>query len=321
MKSIKLNALAAAVMALAFVSCSSDEDALDPGVNSSANEARFSASINAPASRAANASWENGDEIGISGISGDVTYTNVRYFTANADGNFAPENEADKIYYQTDEEVTFTGYYPWNDLSGGNTIAADTWGQRDQKDFDFLWAQASGSKANPDVSFVFAHKMAKVVLTIKKGNDVSFDEVKAALLSLDGFKHEGSFNVTTGTTTTSDVTTVMWQFAGNTENEAYNAPKSEDATAQTVTYTMIFFPQVFASPLPFSAELAGKQTFKANLDFTAANKTKDDTAAKNEWVAGRQYNLGIVLNKTDLTVTGCTITDWVEVNGGDINAK
>ena len=319
MKAVKLNALAAAVMALALASCNNEEFVPDTG--QSTGEARFSASIDAPATRAYNQVWEANDEIGISGKSGDVTYNNVRYFTANADGNFAPENEADKIYYQTDEEVTFTGYYPWNDLSGGNTIAADTWGQRDQKDFDFLWAQASGKKAEPDVKFSFAHKMAKVVLTIKKGNDVSFDEVKAALLSLEGFKHEGSFNVTTGTTTTSDVTTVMWQFAGNTENEAYNAPKSEDATARTVTYTMIFFPQVFASPLPFSAELAGKQTFKANLDFTAANKTKDDTAAKNEWVAGRQYNLGIVLNKTDLTVTGCTITDWVEVSGGDINAK
>lgn len=112
----------------------------------------------------------------------------------------------------------------------------------------------------------------------------------------------------------------MWQFAGNTVDVAYNAPKSENATDETVAYTMIFFPQEFSAPLPFSAELAGKQTFKASLDFTNANKVID-TAAKNEWVAGRQYNLGIVLNKTGIDVTGCEIKPWEEVNGGNIDAK
>lgn len=319
MNKVKFNLIAAAVMTLALTSCNNEE--FVPNTGQSTGEARFSASIDAPATRAYNQEWGTNDEIGISGTSGDVTYTNVRYFTANADGNFAPKNGADKIYYQTDAEVTFTGYYPWNNLTGGNTISADTWGQADQKSFDFLWAQASGKKANPEVKFSFTHKMAKVVLTIKKGKDVSFDEVKAALLSLEGFKHQGSFDITTGKTTTLDATTVMWQFAGNTVDVAYNAPKTEDATAQTISYTMIFFPQEFSAPLPFSAELADKQTFKANLDFTKANKVIDNDAAKNEWVAGRQYNLGIVLNKTGIDVTGCEIKPWEEVNGGDASAK
>lgn len=319
MNKVKFNLIATAVLTFALASCSNEEFVPDTG--QSTGEARFSASIDAPATRAYNQVWETSDEIGISGTTGDVTYTNVCYYTKDANGNFEPKNEADRIYYQTDAEVTFTGYYPWNNLTGGNTISADTWGQADQKSFDFLWAQASGKKANPEVKFSFTHKMAKVVLTIKKGNDISFDEVKAALLSLEGFKHQGSFDVTTGKTTTSDATTAMWQFAGNTADVAYNAPKTEDATAQTISYTMIFFPQEFAAPLPFSAELADKQTFKANLDFTKANKVIDNDAAKNEWMAGRQYNLGIVLNKTGITVTGCEIKPWVEVNGDDINAQ
>ena len=319
MNKVQFNLIAATVMVFALAGCNNDEFTTDAG--NGKGEARFSAAIDAPATRAYNQEWDANDEIGISGTTGDVTYTNVRYFTAAADGNFAPKDESEKIYYQTDGEVTFTAYYPWNDMTDGNTIAADTWGQSDQKSFDFLWAQARGKKAEPDVKFSFAHKMAKVVLTIKKGNDVSFGEVKAAVLSLEGFKHEGSFDVTTGTTTTSDATTVMWQFAGNTENKAYNAPMTENATDETISYTMLFFPQEFASPLPFSAELADKQTFKADLDFTKANKVIDNEAAKNEWVAGRQYNLGIVLNKTDIKVTGCEIKPWEEVNGGDINAK
>lgn len=319
MNKVKFNLIATAVLTCALASCNNEDVA--PNTAQNTGEARFSASIDAPATRAYNQVWEANDEMGISGTSGDVTYTNVRYFTANADGNFAPKNEADKIYYQTDGVVNFTAYYPWTNLAGGNTIAADTWRQSGQKGFDFLWAQATGKKAMPEVNFAFAHKMAKVVLTIKKGTDVSFDEVKNAVLSMEGFKHNGTFDVTTGLTKASDATTTMWQFAGNTADVAYNAPKSENATDETISYTMIFFPQVFTAPLPFSAELVGQQTLKANLDFTAANRVKDDAAAKNEWVAGRQYNLGIVLNKTNITVTGCEIKPWVEVNGGDINAQ
>lgn len=319
MNKVQFKLIAAAVLTFALAGCNNEEFVPDTG--QSTGEARFSASIDAPATRAYNQEWDANDEIGISGTSGDVAYTNVRYFTANADGNFAPKNEADKIYYQTDAEVTFTGYYPWNNLTGGNTISADTWGQADQNSFDFLWAQAPGKKAKPEVKFTFAHKMAKVVLTIKKGADVSFDEVKAAVLSLEGFKHEGTFDVTTGNTTTTDVATVMWTFAGNTDNLIYNAPMTENATDETISYTMIFFPQEFTAPLPFSAELADKQTFKADLDFTEANKVIDKDAAKNEWKAGRQYNLGIVLNKTDIKVTGCEIKPWEEVDGEDTSAE
>ncbi|MGN0299758.1 MAG: fimbrillin family protein [Lachnospiraceae bacterium] len=73
-------------------------------------------------------------------------------------------------------------------------MSADTRVQSGQKAFDFLWAQATGSKANPNVAFTFAHKMAKVVITVKKGADVSFEEVKTVKLSLNGFLHDFNTN-------------------------------------------------------------------------------------------------------------------------------
>lgn len=163
--------------------------------------------------------------------------------------------------------------------------------------------------------------MAKVVLTIKCGADVSYEEVKDAVLTLDGFKHQGSFNVTTGTAEATGNESVMWLFAGNAEADVKNnAPFSNDDEKQTVSYTLIFFPQTFDAALPFTAELTGKQSFTAGLDFTGAN-AKVDEVAKNEWVAGRQYNMGVVLNKTGITVEGCTISPWEEVDGGDIDAQ
>lgn len=310
MKNVKCKMIMAATMALMLAACSNEETV--PDRENTQDMAHFSATITGPATRAYNTMWETGDEIGISGKSGEVQYTNVCYFTSERNGNFSPKGE--KIYYQTDEEVTFTAYYPWNDLTGSTTITADTWGQKEQKKFDFLWAQAKGSKEHPDVAFTFAHKMAKVVITVKRGADMNYDEVKAAVLTLDGFKHGGSFNTATGTAEATGAESAMWEFAGNTENAVYNAPFKNDDEKQTVSYTLIFFPQVFDAALPFTAELTDEQSLTADLDFTAANAEIDKSNAKNEWVAGRQYNMGIVLNKTGIKVEGCTIAPWEEVS-------
>lgn len=312
MTNVKSKMIAAAVCTLMLAACNNEETV--PDGETAQGMAHFSATIDGPATRAYDRIWEANDEIGISGKSGEVQYTNVCYFTSGGNGNFSPKDESKKIYFQDNSEVTFTAYYPWNDLKDGTAITADTWQQAEQNKFDFLWAQEKGSKEHPDVAFTFAHKMAKVVLTVKRGADVSYEEVKAAVLTLDGFKHEGSFNVTTGTAEVTGNESVMWEFAGNTENEVYNAPFKYDDEKQTVSYTLIFFPQVFDAALPFTAELTGKQSFTADLNFTSANTEIDKANAKNEWVAGRQYNMGVVLNKTGIKVEGCTIAPWEEVS-------
>ncbi len=309
---------AVALGTLMLTACSNDENF--PGEGTDKSVAQFSATIDEPGTRAVSTSWEANDGIGISGKSGDTEYTNVCYLTTAGDGNFAPKNASETIYYQDDKTVNFTAYWPWNDLQGATTISADTWQQANQKTFDFLWAQAEGSKASNKVSFSFSHKMAELTLTIKCGNDVSFEEVKAAILSLEGFKNNGSFDVVSGNATASGSTSSKWTFAGNTTKTDYNAPSSTSDASETVTYDLIVFPQEFTDALPFHAELEGQQTFSTTLDFTSANATKD-TNAKNEWVAGRRYYMGIILNKTGITVEGCTIKAWQGVQGGDVIAK
>lgn len=321
MKDVRRKIITAAAMTIMLAGCNSEEGL--PTGESVQDMAYFSATIQAPGTRAYDQIWEADDEIGISGTSGDKTYTNVRYFTRDNSGSFNPKDEREKIYFQNDEEVTFTAYYPWNDLQGTTAIAADTREQQIQKTFDFLWAQATGQKKVNDskVQFQFSHKMAKVVLTIKKGSDVNYNEVKAAVLSLGGFKPEGTFSVTDGATAaTGEALSAEWTFAGNpTGND--NAPLEKDDTKETVSYTLLLFPQEFGTTLPFTAELTGSQSFTTNLDFTEANRQKDGTNAKNEWVAGRQYNMGIVLNKTGVVVEGCTIAPWEEVTGNDAIAQ
>lgn len=297
---------------LILASCSSEKER--PAITGGADAPRFSATIGAPQSRAFDTTWENGDAIGISCLTGGKTYTNVAYSTTG-DGNFNVVNPGTEIYYNDNNEVTFTAYYPYT--ANTTSYGADTWNQADQKSFDFLWAQAAGRKAAPNVAFSFAHKMAKVNITVKKGADVSFDEVKSAVLSLEGFKHEGGFNVEDGNAFVTGNASVF-DFA-NATIAAHNAPLKVNESDETVTYTLIFFPQEFTAALPFTATLTGMQSFSAALDFTAANATKD-SEAKNEWIAGRQYNLSVTLNKTSATVNGCTILPWEEVNGGEYDA-
>lgn len=250
--------------------------------------------------RAYDRTWENGDKIGISGTSGDVTYTNVAYETTNGDGNFTIVPGGTTIYYRTTDAVTFTAYYPQTDLAADVvTIPADTREQSAQKSFDFLRAQGTGSKASKNVAFSFAHKMARLVLTIKPGTGVSYEEVKTAKLMLSNYLYKGSFNVTTGTATAKAETPAEYKpFANNDDTgKDYNAPSATDEVKQTVTYSLILFPQNFdtASGMTFEAVLG--QTLSTQLDFTTANRDAQDADPKNELVTGRQYNLSIVLNK------------------------
>ena len=305
-----------------LTACNNDEnDVIDTG----SSQATFTAAIDGQVNtRAFDQTWEAGDAIGISGISGGITYTNVQYITDSdgTSGNFTVGTQGNEIYYQDDNSVTFTAYYPWANLAAdATTITADTRAQASQSDFDFLWSRQTGSKASPNVQFIFAHKMAKLVLTIQKGNDVSYQEVQDAVLSLRGFKYNGTFNVTDGTATaTGDNLTADWTFAGNTTETGYNAPLSKDDAAETVSYTLILFPQVFSNSLPITATITGGQSFSATLNFTTANENAGDTDAQNEWVPGRQYNLSVTLHKTDITVDGCTIQGWDEADGGNVNA-
>ena len=316
-KTIFMATLAAAVL----TACNNDENNV---IDTGSSQATFTAAIDGQVNtRAYDRTWEAGDAIGISGISGGITYTNVQYVTDSegTNGNFRVETSGNEIYYQDDNPVTFTAYYPWANLASGvTTITADTRAQASQSDFDFLWSRQTGSKASPNVQFLFAHKMAKLVLTIQKGNDVSYQEVQDAVLSLGGFKYSGTFNVTDGTTSTADDLATGWTFAGNTSETGYNAPLSKDDAAETVAYTLILFPQVFSNSLPITATITGGQSFSATLNFTEANVDAGDTDAKNEWVAGRQYNLSVTLHKTGITVNGSAIQGWDEADGGNVNA-
>ena len=116
-KTIFMATLAAAVL----TACNNDENTV---IDIGASQATFTAAIDGQVNtRAYDRTWEAGDAIGISGISGGITYTNVQYITDSdgTSGNFTVGTQGNEIYYQDDNSVTFTAYYPWANLAADAT--------------------------------------------------------------------------------------------------------------------------------------------------------------------------------------------------------
>ena len=300
----------AAVLLVGMTACSNDETG--NATTGDADAALFTGSIEAPHTRAFDQTWEDGNQIGISGTTGGKTYTNICYnYAGTGDETFTAA--AEKIYYQDEQGVTFAAYYPWAEsLTASTTISVGTWKQANQKTFDFLYAQANGQK-DVKVNFNFKHRMSKLVLTVKAGADMIYDDVKNAVCYLGNFLYEGTFDRATGIATATGNPSVMWAFANNTTQgeETFNTPTiSEKESEGFVSYTLILFPQTFPSSaenLSFYAETGGN-TYSAEIDLSKVPGNND----ANELKAGTQYNITINLNKTGLTVGESTISVWEE---------
>lgn len=278
----KKNTIYIAAAAMLLTACSSDE----PGMLSHPAPASFSAQIGKTVSRATSSEWSAGDAIGISGVSGTKTYSNVNYATPSGDGNFAPADNG--IFYQTTEPVTFTAYYPYSaELDADGIISASTADQSKQASFDFLWAQAQGSYADPAVRFDFGHKMSLITLTFINGNDVNLDDLTYIV---DGLSADGTFHTATGEAIA----------LGNTAT-SMTAPLTSDRKS-----SLIVFPQAVES-VTLNAYVDGQQ-YACNLNLT-------------ELKSGHQYSFNLTVKKSALTVTGCVITNWTNSGSFGGNAS
>ena len=263
----KKNIIYIAAAAMLLTACSSDE----PGTLSHPASASFTAQIGNTATRAAGTQWGAGDAIGISGVSGTKTYTNLPFVTASGDGRFAPTGDA--IFYQTTEPVTFTAYYPYN--ADGGVIEGSTSDQTAQPSFDFLWAQASGSYDSPAVNFNFDHKMSLITLSFLNGNDVN---LSGLTYTVGGLKTEGTFDTATG------------EAAATGSFATLTAPVTADHKS-----SLIVFPQT-AESVTLTATADGQQ-YVCSLPLSELNP-------------GNQYGFNLTIKKSGMTVTGSSITDW-----------
>lgn len=309
-----------ATVATMLAACSNDENEMNNGPV----EARITAGIDGPATRAIDQKWSSSDKIGVmvttATSSGMATlYQNVKYTVGNGgeNGVFTAEPGKGIFFQDASETVTFAAYSPYQasadaatlpgtngTVTGGNTQTQTD--QATQETFDYLFASgATASKGAPTVEFKegnnFKHQMARLILVLKTSETDGFtaNQVFGGTYKLGGLKHDGTFKVTDGTATATGGAVSDWNITNNY--------KEDDNSASTRTYTMILYPQTTGGALTFSAIIAG-QTYT------------NTTAIQPALDAGTSYTYTITMKKTGLTVSGCTITPWNTGAGGSGDA-
>lgn len=337
-----IKAAALFCIALCITSCSSDDTATTESESPVALQ--VSAGIGESLTRAVGTQWTSSDAIGVrvtnASANSDMTtlYKNVKYTietlsTDNTTADFEAADNTQKstvIFFQDKSETaTFAAYAPYsesepNALPGTNgKITVETSKNNGsttaQETIDYIYAEgATASFTNPEAKFTklsdtqdysFHHKMARLVLTVKAGkgfssSDILSDEADLKFtFNLGGLIHEGTFDVTTGTAATTGTAVDDWDITECANTEVTTSG------SESRTYTLILLPQDLSSkPLTLSAT-SNEQTY-VNSKLIAPNME-----------AGKSYAYTITVNKTGVTISGCTISDWTPKDNGGVEAK
>ncbi len=291
---MKTRFFAFAALALTLAACNNDNENLNDGPVA----AQFIADIT-PATRvnSEGTDWTDGDRIGVTGAG----FTNVPYKREN--GKFVTDGTT--IYFNDTETHTFHAYYPYQ--SDGGTVTVNTAADKQGPGIDFLFASgAKGSTRSPEVSFTdktdkggednsFHHRMSLIKFTFKPGDGLIFNGMEPADYTLDGLKHEGTFDTATGTTavTAAVESPITMQLGGATTSQ------------------VIILPQGVTTSLDLTVSFNG-------LDYTTTlpNPSKPEA---NQFSAGYAYTYNITLNNKGITVEEPEITPWEPGDSNDVS--
>ena len=294
---MKTRFFAFAALALTLAACNNDNEILN---NDGPVAAKFIADIT-PATRvnSEGTDWTDGDRIGVTGAG----FTNVPYKREN--GKFVTDGTT--IYFNDTETHTFHAYYPYQ--AEGGTVTVSTAADKQGTGIDFLFASgATGDTRNPVVEFTdktkdggadnsFHHCMSLIKFTFKPGDGLRFSETEPAGYTLEGLKHEGTFDTATGTTavTAAAESPITMQLGGATTSQ------------------VIILPQGVTTSLDLKVSFNG-------LDYTTTlpNPSKPEA---NLFSAGYAYTYNITLSNKGITVEEPEITPWEPGESNDASAE
>lgn len=299
-----------ALVAAAAILLGGCEKESDNTVDNVPVAARITSTIDDMATRAAGTAWAAGDAIGVStSLMGGVVYTNVKYHTPTAgSGAFTVVNgkgEDNDIYFQNKEDVTFTAYYPFHGSQGttpgtngiiSKTITAADQTADGQAKFDYLFATATASSANPDVKFQFKHCMSRIILNFLPGNGIA--SLGNLTYTINALALEGTFNTRTGVT------------AGTATG---NLTLSVSYNAAAMSSTLIVFPQ--------QADGAAISITMNGVDYTGTIDYPEnaDNGSTRELRAGYSYTYNVKVNNGSLGIELADINEWGDGGNTDIN--
>lgn len=309
MKSVNQIRFVALVAAAAILAGGCEKES-DNTVDNTPVAARITSTIDDMATRAANTVWAADDAIGVSGTSGEKPYVNVKYVTTAGSGAFTVVNnpgEDNAIYFQNKDDVTFTAYYPYDGENGtapgtngiiskSITVAEQT--ADGQAKFDYLFATATGSSANPDVKFQFKHCMSRIILNFQRGNGIA--SLGDLMYEINALALNGTFNTKTGETAAENVALETL-----TLSVPYNAA--------AMSSTLIVFPQQ-ASGANISITMNGVD-YTGTIDYPE----NADNGNTRELRAGYSYTYNVKMNNGSLGIELADINEWGNGGNTDIN--
>ena len=281
----------------ALASCVSNDDKSE--WNDGSQAINFTSSIQGLNTRAANAEWTAGDKVGIfmKAANGDLSAATAanKLHTTDKNGNLTASNAENALYYPTDgSSVDFVAYYPYVISLPGNTYKVDVTTQTDKPAIDLLYSDnakgfAKGASGSPQLTFT--HMLSQIVFNIEK--DATIPTLDGLKVTFKGMNTKADFTLADGKLinagTVADITSLM----------------AEGAT----TITTIVLPATTLSDIKVVFDLNGK-SYTADYPQTVLD-------------AGRKYVHKVKLSDSNgqpvIVMEAATITDWIEVPGGDID--
>lgn len=195
--------LATSLVALAFVSCTNDDD---NNPKTDANQVQFTSVIGSLAQpMAAGTQWSANDRIGVfmkaSGLplsAGNIVdgAENIPYVTESGNGTFSPVVPAQAIKMPSDgSAVDFIAYYPYVSPITSYTYPVNVENQTSQEAIDLLYSnQAVGKdKSDANVTLNFKHRLSKVVFNVKAGTGVT--SLSGLVTRMSGMKTRADFSL------------------------------------------------------------------------------------------------------------------------------
>lgn len=249
--------------------------------------------------RAYDKTWEANDAIGIYMLNGNATDGdgNRKYTTALTAENVSfTAAEGQTIYFPVDgSQRDFVAYYPYREtLVDGNVYTVNVSDQASQKDIDLMGAAKveRKDKLNPQVAFVFTHKLVKLDIAIKAdGTSLTDADLAGTTVNITHQQTDATYNVVTGgeATVTTGTPTEIRLHTDGLKAEGIVLPAATTAGME----------------LMFTVPNLDNQKFHWNVN--SAEKSK-------EFEAGSKYLYTITIGKAGVEVSS-TVEDWAPGNG------
>lgn len=280
-----------------LAACVSNDDKSE--WNDGSQPISFTSSIQGLNTRAANAKWTTGDKVGIfmKAANGDLStaIAENKLHTTDENGNLTASNAENALYYPTDgSSVDFVAYYPYVTSLAGTTYKVDVATQTDQPAIDLLYSDnakgfAKGTSSTPQLQF--AHMLSQIVFNIEK--DATIPTLNGLKVTFKGLNTKADFTLADG----------------KLGNAGTVADIAANVDVNGATATTIVLPAAALSDIKVVFDLNGK-SYTADYPQTVLD-------------AGRKYVHKVKLSDSNgqpvIVMDAATITDWIEVPGGDID--